>query len=307
MIEVRNLSKSFPGAQAVDNISFKIEQGEIIGFLGPNGAGKTTTMRILTSYFPPTLGTANVGGYDTVKDSFKVRKIIGYLPEGNPLYTEMRVSEYLTFRARLKGVGKKEVSKSMELVGLADQQRRIVGHLSKGYKQRVGMADAILNDPLVLILDEPTIGLDPNQIRQIRELIRSFVGKKTIILSTHILSEVELMCQRMMIINRGKLVTVGTPSQIATMLDISGKINVQVLGDGRTIKEQLESLPEVSRIIWGSKGELNSYTVELKNRTDIREKISNLAAQNKWRLVELSLEKLSLEDAFSRLTVGKEK
>ncbi len=306
MIEAKNLTKEFPGTRAVDDLSFNIAKGEIVGFLGPNGAGKTTTMRMLTSYFVPTSGKATVAGYDTIQDSLKVRKAVGYLPENNPLYNEMRVKEYLGFRARLKGVGKGSVAKALELVGL-NESGRIIGHLSKGQKQRVGLADAILHDPEVLILDEPTLGLDPNQVRQVRELISNLAGRKTVILSTHILPEVELMCRRVLIMNMGRLVASGTTAEIARMLQIPGRIRVEVRNGGRAVKDQIEGLTEVERVLWKSKGDVDTYTVETRNQIDARERISSMAAQQRWILLELAIDRLSLEEAFARLTDDKGK
>ena len=222
MIKVDHLAKRYADVYAVNDISFEVHQGEILGLLGPNGAGKTTTMRILTCYMPATSGTATVAGYDVFRESINVRKQIGYLPENVPLYPEMRVREYLSFRAKLKRVPARErktkIDECIEKCRIKEVQNQIVGTLSKGYRQRVGLADTLVNDPKILILDEPTIGLDPNQIRQVRQLIKELGEKHTILLSTHILPEVEMLCGRVIIVNKGKIVAMDTPSNLGTQL-----------------------------------------------------------------------------------------
>ncbi|HET6332922.1 MAG TPA: ATP-binding cassette domain-containing protein, partial [Polyangiales bacterium] len=218
VIEVENLTKKYGDRTAVNDINFAVKKGEVIGFLGPNGAGKSTTLRMLTGYLTPSAGRIRVGGVDAVKDPIAARRFIGYMPESVPLYREMRVEEYLRYRARLKGVPrgqvKQRVNASLELATITDVRYRIIGQLSKGYRSRVGLADALVADPPVLVLDEPTAGLDPNQIRQVRDLIRGMAGEKTVLLSTHILPEVESTCGRVLIINKGHLVGEGTPGSL---------------------------------------------------------------------------------------------
>lgn len=307
MIEAVGLSKTYPGVVALSNVSFSIARGEIVGFLGPNGAGKTTTMRILTSFLPPSGGTARVAGYDVQKDSMNVRRRVGYLPESNPLYTDMRVLEYLNFRAALKGLSGRDrrikVEQAIQRAGLNELKYRIIGHLSKGQKQRVGLADAIVHDPDVLILDEPTIGLDPNQIREVRALIRELGRDKTVMLSTHILSEVEEMCPRVIIIYQGRIVADGDVSKIVRDLKLIRRVRVEVGGKGREIKEALEaSIPEIARIFMQERDGSTTLTIETKDQSDIRPAVYRLAVSGGWELRELSFEQPRLEDAFARLT-----
>jgi ABC-2 type transport system ATP-binding protein len=312
MIEVSNLTKTYPGVLAVDALSFKVEKGQIVGFLGPNGAGKSTTMRILTCFLAPTSGTAKLAGFDVVDQSMEVRRRVGYLPESNALYTEMRVEEYLLFRARLRDIPRAErsarVGEVLEKVRLADRSRSIIAHLSKGLRQRVGLADAILHRPEIVILDEPTIGLDPTQVREVRELIRGVGESHTVLLSSHILSEVEKVCGRVLILNRGRLVESGTPEEIANRLMKTGRVRLEIRGDGRAIKESLEKVPGVVRILWSAKGDLNQYLVEPKEGLDLRATLMRVCAASNWELYELGYERLSLEEAFSILTAapGKE-
>lgn len=308
MIEVQNLTKVFPGVIAVDNISFNVDKGEIVGFLGPNAAGKTTTMRILTCFIPPTMGIAKIGGFDVIRQSLEVRKLVGYLPENNPLYTEMRVNEYLNFRAKLKKVPcverKRNISNAIDRCGLKEVKNRIVGHLSKGFRQRVGLADAIVHNPEIIILDEPTIGLDPNQVRQVRELIRELGKERTVILSTHILSEVEIMCGRVVIIHHGKIVASGTPEEIANQLKFVSRIRLEIRGNGEGIELQIKKLNNVENVHWLKRGEINTFAIETKDCKDIREDIYKMAVENNWVIREITFEKASLEDAFVKLTGG---
>jgi ABC-2 type transport system ATP-binding protein len=308
MIEVRDLTKAYPGVLAVDRISFRVEKGEVVGFLGPNGAGKSTSMRIITCFIPPTSGTVSVNGLDVLRDSLKIRRQIGYLPESNPLYTEMRVEEYLLFRAQIKQVPRasrvKAVGSAMEKCGLTERRSTIIEQLSKGYKQRVGMADAILNEPEIIILDEPTIGLDPNQVRTVRDLIRELGAKRTVILSTHILSEVERTCGRVLIVNRGRLVADGTPSSIINKFTLTGRVRLEIRGSGEGVKETLERLPNVRHVTWMNKNEVQGYLVEPDNAADLRGDLFKCASQNGWDLIELGYERVSLEDAFVEVTAG---
>ncbi len=306
MIEVSNLTKTYPGVLAVDALSFKVEKGQIVGFLGPNGAGKSTTMRILTCFLAPTSGSAKLAGFDVVDQSMEVRRRVGYLPESNALYTEMRVEEYLLFRARLRDIPSGErsvrIGEVLEKVHLTDRRRSIIAHLSKGLRQRVGLADAILHRPEIVILDEPTIGLDPTQVRDVRELIRGLGEQHTVLLSSHILSEVEKVCGRVLILNKGRLVESGTPEEIANRLMKTGRVRLEIRGDGRAIKESLEKVAGVVRILWSNKGDLNQYLVEPKEGLDLRSTLMRACAAAGWELYELGFERLSLEEAFSILT-----
>ncbi|HUR38353.1 MAG TPA: ABC transporter ATP-binding protein [Planctomycetota bacterium] len=308
MIEVSNLTKSYPGVLAVDALSFKVEKGQIVGFLGPNGAGKSTTMRILTCFLAPTSGSAKLAGFDVVEQSMQVRRRVGYLPESNALYTEMRVEEYLLFRARLRDIPKAErslrVGEVLDKVRLADRRRSIIAHLSKGLRQRVGLADAILHRPEIVILDEPTIGLDPTQVREVRELIRGVGETHTVLLSSHILSEVEKVCGRVLILNQGRLVESGTPEEIANRLMKTGRVRLEIRGDGRAIKASLEKVPGVLRILWSNKGDLNQYLVEPEEGKDLRPTLMRACAAGGWDLFELGFERLALEEAFSILTAA---
>jgi ABC-2 type transport system ATP-binding protein len=306
MIEVSNLTKAYPGVIAVDDLSFRVEKGEVAGFLGPNGAGKSTTMRILTGFIAPTSGSATMAGFDCVTRSMDVRRRVGYLPESNALYTEMRVEEFLGFRARVRGLDRgareRAVGSALERVGLVERRRSIIAHLSKGLRQRVGLADALLHAPEIVILDEPTIGLDPVQVREVRELIRSLGKEHTVLLSSHILSEVEKVCARVLILNKGKLVESGTPDEIAARLMKTGRVRLELRGDGRAMKEALEQVGGVARILWASKGDLHSYLVESSDGRDLRAELYRCAAARNWELLELAPERLSLEEAFSMLT-----
>jgi len=308
MIDVSNLTKSYPGVLAVDALSFKVEKGQIVGFLGPNGAGKSTTMRILTCFLAPTSGSAKLAGFDVVEQSMQVRRRVGYLPESNALYTEMRVEEYLLFRARLRDIPKAErslrVGEVLDKVRLSDRRRSIIAHLSKGLRQRVGLADAILHRPEIVILDEPTIGLDPTQVREVRELIPGVGESQTVLLSSHILSEVEKVCGRVLILNQGRLVESGTPEEIANRLMKTGRVRLEIRGDGRVIKASLEKVPGVVRILWSNKGDLNQFLVEPEEGKDLRPTLMRACAAGGWDLLELGFERLSLEEAFSILTAA---
>lgn len=308
MIKVSHLTRQFPGGVAVDDVSFDVGRGEIVGFLGPNGAGKTTTMRILACYLPATSGAVSVAGYDVFKDSMEVRRRIGYMPENVPLYPEMRVDEYLDHRARLKGVLAKKrqtrVNEVKDLCGLKDVGRRIIGQLSKGFRQRVGLAESMVHDPDLLILDEPTIGLDPNQIRQVRELIKSLALRHTILISTHILPEVEMTCQRVLIIHHGKIVASDTTEQLRSMIMGGARVVAEIRGPQNDILQQLQSLPGVQRVMVSGDGEWGCYTLECAKDIDLRADIFGMAAVRDWTLRELRLERKSLEDIFVSLTRG---
>jgi ABC-2 type transport system ATP-binding protein len=305
MIEVRNLTKVYPGAVALDNISFSVAKGEIVGFLGPNGAGKSTTMRILTGFIPPTSGSATVAGFDVVRQSLEVRRRVGYLPENNPLYPEMRVEEYLDFRATLHQLPRSRraaaVDNAVERCSLGEVRHRIVGQLSKGYRQRLGLADAIVHDPEIVILDEPTIGLDPHQVRHVREVIRELGRERTVILSTHILSEVEKMCGRVLIINRGRLVA-GGPLEDIHKFTATGRIRLDLRGAPSGAREALGKLPGVLNVVEISRGNDRTYFVEPRDGADVRSDVFRRAAEAKWEVLEMGPERVSLEDAFVELT-----
>jgi gliding motility-associated transport system ATP-binding protein len=307
VIEVENLTKVFNSRRAVDDISFKVEKGQILGFLGPNGAGKTTTMRILTCYMPATEGTARVAGFDVFEESVEVRRRIGYLPENPPLYPEMTVQSYLDFVARIKGATsakrKAQVDDVMGKCAVGDVRNRIIGKLSKGYKQRVGLAQSLLNNPDVLILDEPTIGLDPKQISEVRTLIRGLAGDHTVILSTHILPEVSMTCSRVVIINEGKVVAQDTPDGLARQMKGAERVAMTVDGPTEEVREKLQSIDGVMAVTVtaGENGQPASYTVECKLDTDIRRTLASVVVSQGWGLLELRGVSMSLEDVFINL------
>ena len=305
MIKVLGVTKKYPARLAVDNISFEVGRGEIIGFLGPNGAGKTTTMRMLTGYLPMNSGCIEVAGFDVSKEPREVRRRIGYLPESCPLYPEMRVDEYLHFRAELKGVKsairKAKVNEVKELCGLTDVGRRIVGQLSKGYRQRVGLADSLVHDPDLLILDEPTVGLDPFQIRQVRELIRQLSEKHTILLCTHILPEVEAICERILIINEGKIVASDTEENLRKKLQASSVIEMEILAQQKSAIEKISNLAGLD-VCNSSELDDGWLWVEVEaNSGAMRVELFNLAVTEGWALRELSEKQHSLEDTFVQI------
>ena len=277
MIEVENLSKTYAGFRAVQGISFHVNKGEIVGFLGPNGAGKSTTMKVLAGYLPPTDGNIRIAGYDVVTDSIEVRKRIGYMPENVPLYTDMRVNEFLRFRAELKKVARRKIKERVEIVkelcSLKDVENKIIGTLSKGYRQRVGLADAMVHDPDLLILDEPTIGLDPNQIRAVRDLIKDLGKHHTILLSTHILSEVELTCSRVLVINRGRIEASDTPANLTKLVRGGGSILLEVKAPAAEIVAKIKALPtsRTWRSILPADGDWTHAKIFAKPGVDVRE------------------------------------
>jgi len=308
MIAIENLTKRYVDTCAIEDLSFKVEEGEILGFLGPNGAGKTTTLRILTGFLQPTSGRARVAGFDVVADSLEVRKRIGYLPENVPLYPEMRVEEYLGFRAAIRRVPrnrrKSSVERAMELCGLTDHRHRLIGVLSKGYRQRVGLADALVHSPPILILDEPTVGLDPNQIREVRGLIKELGKDHTVILSTHILPEVEMVCSRVAIIARGKLVAEGPPDQLRERLQGEGRIVVELRAPESEAREALERLDGVRWV--KERGPGGEFELGVSRGADPREAIFRLAVARGWVLLGLRRDTASLEEVFARLTTEEE-
>lgn len=311
MITVENLTKRFAAKTAIEGMSFKVEKGEILGFLGPNGAGKTTTMRIITGYMPATDGTVQVDGFDVFERPLDVRRRIGYLPESPPLYQEMTVAAYLRFVAKIKGVAKQilnnEIARVMDRVNITDVKERIISKLSKGYKQRVGLAQALLNDPPVLILDEPTIGLDPKQIHEVRELIKELAGNHTVVLSTHILPEVEQTCHRVIIIDRGKIVAVDTPQNLRFQLQGVERVFVEVRGPAPEVIAKLKSTPGVIdvRKVAENDGQ-HRFQVEGELRKDIRSDLARTIVQSGWGLLELQSATMSLEDIFIKLTTAEE-
>jgi ABC-2 type transport system ATP-binding protein len=307
VIEVEHVSKVFNGRKAVDDISFKVEKGEVLGFLGPNGAGKTTTMRILTCYMPSTEGTARVAGYDVFEQSLEVRRRIGYLPENPPLYPEMTVDSYLNFVAKIKGarsnLRKSQVDEAVDKCNIGDVRKRIIGKLSKGYKQRVGLAQALLNNPEVLILDEPTIGLDPKQIHEVRSLIKGLASTHTVILSTHILPEVSMTCNRVVIINNGKVVAMDTPEGLAHQIKGAERISLTVDGPMEAVREKLLVVDGVLSVhAEDPAGGPTTYTVECKLDCDLRRELAKIVASEGWGLIELRGVSMSLEDVFINLT-----
>ena len=307
MIRVENLTKRFAGLTALQNVSFEVKRGEVVGFLGPNGAGKSTTMRILTGFIPATAGRVMVSGVDVFEDSLEVRRHIGYMPENNPLYVDMRVSEYLKFRAKLKGVPradrKDRIQEVSQMCGLTDVRSRVIGHLSKGYRQRVGLADALLAEPDLLILDEPTLGLDPVQIRQVRQLIKDLGKRHTILLSSHILPEVEMTCNRVMIIHHGRILASDTPENLMKTLNAGGLINVEVRGPESEVQAKLRAVDGVNSITVkvGDDGYAR-VTVQPKAGADPREGIYKAVAGSGWTLRELSRTRTTLEDIFVQIT-----
>jgi ABC-2 type transport system ATP-binding protein len=317
MIKVEGLSKRYARTVAVDNISFEVQKGEIVGFLGPNGAGKTTTMRVLTCFLPPTAGTANVAGYDVIEQPMQVKKRIGYLPETPPVYPEMEVSEYLRFTGQLKGISSGDIDRRVDEVmgrcAIGDVRSKLIGKLSKGYRQRVGLAQAIIHNPDVLILDEPTSGLDPKQIIEIRELLKQLAGDHTIILSTHILSEVEHSCQRVIIISQGKLVAIDTVANLTNRLRGSEAVAVEIeAADGHPtaaeIQQRLETVSGVSRVV--AKDVRDSrlhFEIESLAGRHIRAEVARTVVNSGWALTEMRAVGLSLEDIFLQLTAAETK
>jgi gliding motility-associated transport system ATP-binding protein len=310
VIEVQHITKRYGTVTAVDDVSFRVERGEILGFLGPNGAGKTTTMRILTGYMPPTDGRAMVAGYDVFTQPLEAKRRTGYLPETPPLYPDMTVREYLDFVARIKGIPPNErkdrVATSMQRTFVADMAERHCAKLSKGYRQRVGIAQALIHNPDVLILDEPTAGLDPKQIIETRSLIRSLAGDHTIVLSTHILPEVAQTCQRVVIINKGRVVAVDTPDNLTARLKGSATMYVQLDAAGADAGAVLAAVPGVTRVTVVERHEgahaAVAYEVESAPEIDIRRELAHAIVTRGWGLLELRPVRLSLEDVFLQVT-----
>jgi len=308
MIEIKNLTKKFGLNIALDNITFTVKKGEILGFLGPNGAGKTTTMKIITSFWVPTSGTVEIDGLDIRQNSLKTRKKIGYLPETVPLYDDMRVYEYLKFVAEVRGLTKEETKKRIkevaQICGLKKVIRRPIEELSKGYRQRVGLAQAIMHNPDILILDEPTTGLDPNQIAEIRNLIKKLGKEKTVIFSTHILSEVSATCDRIIIINNGKIVGEGSPGELASRAGGGELIYVKIKGEKEEVLNKLKEMENIIKVEIKDKESDDVYGYEIKPKpgVDLREYLSMTVMNSGWSILEFNKKSVSLEDVFRELT-----
>lgn len=307
MIEVHELTKRFGATLAVDGVSFEIPQGQVVGFLGPNGAGKTTTMRVLTGYLPPDGGQARLNQLDLATHSLDIRRRLGYLPENNPLPDDIEVTDYLHFIGRLRGLNEetdriKRIKNVVKSCSLADVVGKKLGQLSKGYRQRVGLAQAIIHDPDILILDEPTSGLDPNQVQDVRALIAELKREKTLILSTHILSEVQNTCDQVLIINKGKIVADGTPSELVSGRQNVTRLKVALKGPGNEVQEALRQLSGASHVMSTQGNEEESFVVESDVSVDLREDVFKLATSRQWPILALHQERRSLEDVFRSLT-----
>jgi ABC-2 type transport system ATP-binding protein len=307
MIEVSNLTKYFAGNAAVAGVSFQVRRGEIVGLLGPNGAGKTTTMRILSCFIPASSGSATVAGLDVFTQADEVRRRIGYMPENNPLHPEMRVREYLKFRARLKGLSRARSRQRVEAViaqcGLEDVSKRIVGQLSKGYQQRVGLADALVHEPELIILDEPTMGLDPSQIRSVRQLIKDLGRRHTVLLSSHILPEVEMTCNRVVIMFEGRILAADTPENLQRAMGNNGHIIAEIAAPLEELKTCWEQMPEVAHYnISAAEGDFHRCALTPAGSQDLRPRIFALVVERGWKMRELSRVRHSLEEVYIRLT-----
>lgn len=304
MIDVQQITKRYGQHTAIDRVTFSVAKGEVLAFLGPNGAGKTTTMRILTCFMPPTEGRATVAGFDCLDQPLEVKRRIGYLPETPPVYQELTVDEYLRFVGRLRGLAgamlTTAMSREIERLGLGSVQHRLIGNLSRGYRQRVGLAQALIHDPPVLILDEPTVGLDPKQIIEIRELIKSLAGSHSVILSTHILPEATAVCQRVVIINSGRIVAEDTPDRLSTRLRHSEKIALTLTRAPADVEAQLRQVDGVLQV--HANGPAGHFLLETQLGKDVRENIARLTVTSNWGLVELKLISMTLEDVFLKLT-----
>lgn len=310
MIEVKDLTKWYGNYPAVEDVSFEVKKGETVGFLGPNGAGKTTTMRIITGFMPPTSGTAKVAGYDVVERSIEARRYTGYLPETVPLYTDMTVQAYLSFMGTLRGMTPKRIKTRIdEVIGicrLGDYRNSLIGKLSKGFRQRVGIAQATLHEPQVLVLDEPTIGIDPIQVVETRNLIKDVGREHTIILSTHILPEVSMVCTRVLIINEGQIIAEDTPRNLAERLQGVEKVEAEIRGPEEQVTRALNGIRGVVSVSVMSDSDRSIYSVEAKRGLDLRSTISKVVISNGWGLLTIQLVGMSLEDIFLQLTTNEE-
>jgi ABC-2 type transport system ATP-binding protein len=309
LIDVEGLTRFYGEKRAISDVSFHVNEGEILGMLGPNAAGKTTTMRILTCFMPPTSGKATIGGFDIFENSMDVRRITGYLPENPPLYMDMTVTDYLDFVSKIKGIEKNnrksEVDSVIEKAALGDVQTRIIGKLSKGFKQRVGLAQSLLNNPKIVILDEPTVGLDPKQIIEIRELIKNLRGEHTVILSSHILPEIEQTCERVVIINEGKVVAQDTPENLTNRLKGGERIQLQVEGKEDAVKKALKPIKEI-KSLEAATDKKGIVKVVIESDKDIRKMLAKNIVGEGLGLLELSTDRFTLEDIFLSLTTKEE-
>jgi len=311
MIQVDRLTKHYGPVTAIQDVSFTVEKGTIVGFLGPNGAGKSTTMKILSCFMPASGGTARIAGFDVFSQSMEVRRRIGYLPENAPLYPDLPVAAYLDFVAEIKGVPRRarrgKVAEVMERCFITDMQRRLIGKLSKGYRQRVGLAQALLGNPEVLILDEPTIGLDPKQIAEIRRLIRSLAGQHTVILSTHILPEVSMVCDGVIIIHRGRIVARGTQSELVEQVFPTSRVAIEVGAPAEAVEAALRGVPGVLRVaVQETRDGAASFVVEASRGHDVRGDLARLVTSRAWPLLDLHQVGMSLEEVFIRVVAGEE-
>jgi ABC-2 type transport system ATP-binding protein len=313
MIQVDHLTKRFGLATAVEDVTFEVQKGEILGFLGPNGAGKTTTMRVLAGFFPPSKGRAMVAGYDVFEQPLEAKRRVGYMPEQPPLYTEMSVDAYLRFVARIKGLQSDNLETRLdevkEMCGLHANGDRLIKHLSKGFKQRVGLAQALIHDPEVLILDEPTVGLDPKQIIEVRELIRRLGGRHTIILSTHILPEVSMTCHRVVIINKGKIVAIDTPENLTSQLRGGERIELEVRGPIDALPSALSTIPNIKNVIVDAapgQDDHHRVSVDVEGKQDIRHLIARKVFDSGFELYGLRAQTMTLEEIFLQLTTEEE-
>ena len=310
MIQASDLTHFYGPQPAIEDVNFGVKRGEILGFLGPNGAGKTTTMRIITGYMPPTQGKVTLADYDVVEQSLDVRKRIGYLPETVPLHTEMQVTNYLKYMGTLRGMPsrqiKRRIGEVIEVCRLQDYHKTIIGKLSKGFRQRVGIAQAILHEPEVLVLDEPTIGIDPIQVVETRQLIRDLRSERTVVLSSHILPEVNVICDRVLIIHEGRIVAEDSPSNLAQRLQGVDQLQVEVGGPVQQVLAALRGVPGVTEVTHRSQQGRNIFIVQVQRGRDLRDEISRAVVSNEWSLLSMQLVSMSLEDIFLRLTTQEE-
>lgn len=311
MIELKNITKYYGNFPAVTDISFKINRGEIVGLLGPNGAGKSTTMKMITGFMPPSSGELTIDGYDIVHESIEARKKIGYLPETVPLYTDMTVYSYIEYMGKLRGLNNKNIKSKadhvIEVCKLGDYKNSLISKLSKGFRQRVGIAQAIIHEPEVLILDEPTIGIDPNQVVETRQLIRNLSGEHTLVLSSHILPEVSSICERVLIINEGEIAASDTIENLSSLVAGKSKMEVDIIGSPESIKTKLEKIEGVRSIdLWVKKSsnEYTTFSIESDISVDIRAEVSKTIVENKWGLLRLESMGMSLEDIFLKITTS---
>ena len=308
MIEVEGVSRHFGSILALEDVSFRVEKGEIVGLLGPNGAGKTTMMRILTCFIPPSSGVAKVGGLDVTRHSLEVRRKIGYFLERVALYPDMRVFPFLRFAGEIKGIGrgaglKKAIYEAMEICGLEHVRNRVINNLSKGYRQRVGLAQALLGQPEVMVLDEPTIGLDPEQVSEIRKVIKNLSGERTVILSSHVLSEVSMICSKVIIMDKGRVIAVDTPQNLSALLQKRVSTYAQIEGHPETVMEELKKVPGVFKVESEEKisGTILRYRVESEKGTDFCGELNALASRNQWILREIKTAEMTLEEIFFKV------